>query len=69
MDKFITGSNHDIHTAQPRYALELDGRPNRWTYEQTHDEFQEFDEYYYTQDYENYVNNYDDWKLVEKKRK
>ena len=69
MDKFITGSNHDIHTAQPRYALELDGRPNRWTKEQTSEEFSIFDNNYYKTEYQEFVNNFDDWKLVEKKKK
>ena len=72
LDEFIVGENHDVNTAQPRYALELDGRPNRWTKTQTVKEFQEFskayDEIVDDELLRKMVNNYDDWKLVENKK-
>lgn len=69
IDDFIIGRNHDVETAQEKFALELDGRPNRWTKEQTIEEFAIFDDNYYKTEYQEFVNNYDDWQLVEKKKK
>ena len=69
IDDFIIGRNHDVETAQEKFALELDGRPNRWTKEQTSEEFAIFDDNYYKTEYQEFVNNFDDWKLVEKKKK
>ena len=66
--EFITGENHDVDTAQPKFALELDGRPNRWTKQQTSKEFEKFDTAYYKSDYENMVNYFDDCHLQEKKK-
>ena len=40
---------------------------NRWTKEQTIEEFSIFDNNYYKTEYQEFVNNFDDWKLVEKK--
>ncbi len=68
IDEFIVGENHDVPTAHPRYALELDGRANRWTNLQTSEEFNNFDTAYYKSEYQNMVNNYDDWHIVEKKK-
>ena len=68
IDDFIIGRNHDVETAQEKFALELDGRPNRWTKEQTSEEFSIFDNNYYKTEYQEFVNNFDDWKLVEKKK-
>ena len=69
IEEFVTGYNHDVETAQQKFALELDGRPNRWTKEQTSEEFSIFDNNYYKTEYQEFVNNYDDWQLVEKKKK
>ena len=68
IDDFIIGRNHDVETAQEKYALELDGRANRWTKQQTIEEFAIFDNNYYQTEYQNFVNNYDDWELDEKKK-
>tara|TARA_B100000902_G_scaffold123142_1_gene123162 strand:- start:5963 stop:6883 length:921 start_codon:yes stop_codon:yes gene_type:complete len=68
IDEFVTGYNHDVETAQQKFALELDGRPNRWIKNQTSEEFNAFDDKYYKTDYSEMVNNYDDWQLVEKKK-
>ena len=69
IEEYITGNNHDVGTGQPKFALELDGRANRWTKDQTSQEFSDFDTAYYKSQYQNMVNNYDDLKLVEKKKK
>ena len=68
IDDFIIGRNHDVETAQEKYALELDGRANRWTKQQTIEEFAIFDDNYYKSEYQDFVNNYDDWELDEKKK-
>jgi hypothetical protein len=68
IDDFIIGRNHDVETAQEKFALELDGRQNRWTKQQTIEEFAIFDDNYYKTEYQEFVNNYDDWQLVEKKK-
>ena len=71
LEEFIIGNNHDVPTAQPRFALELDGRENRFTKEQTVDGFWTFSDAYDDADVEdirNMVNNYDDWQLIEGKK-
>ena len=68
INEFVSGTNHDVYTSQPKFALELDGRPNRWTKEQTNDKFHEFNDIYYATNFKDMVNNFDDWHLVEKKK-
>ena len=68
INEFVSGTNHDVYTSQPKFALELDGRPNRWTKEQTNDDFHEFNDIYYATNFKDMVNNFDDWHLVEKKK-
>ena len=62
------GGQHGADKYVKKYALELDGRANRWTKQQTIEEFAIFDNNYYQTEYQNFVNNYDDWELDEKKK-
>lgn len=67
IEEFVVGNNHDVPTAQPKFALELDGRPNRWTKEQTSKDFDEFHDVYYEVDYSEMVNNYESMTEIKKK--
>mgnify|MGYP005646221507 CR=1 FL=1 len=69
ISEFVVGPNHNNELSQPKYALELDGRQNRWTKKQTSEEFDKFNDAYYKADFSDMVNWYDNWKLVENKKK
>ena len=77
IEGFHTGQNHDVYTAAAAYALDLDGRVNRW---ETRDseaqpdtdkmrKFTEFNDIYYKSDYGSMVNNYEHFELLKKRRK
>ncbi len=76
---FHTGRNHDVSTAAASYALDLDGRTNRWVKDEDMTEkkelFVEFGENYYGGNHSRLrqlpsgelVNNYDHFELVERR--
>ncbi len=87
IDGFRTGVSHDVdvpmNNNNSRFALDLDGRENRFSNGRVQLDFktgeemrsssqkqvamQEFSDNYYNSDYGKYVNNYDHMELVEKK--
>jgi len=77
IEGFHSGQNHDLHTAPAAYALDLDGRTNRWETRGDDEQpdtdkmrkFTDFNDTYYKSDYGSMVNDYEHFELVKKRRK
>jgi hypothetical protein len=76
IEGFYSGHNHNIKTGHSSMALDLDGRTNRWesggdeNKEETEKKklFRKFNDMYYKSNYGEFVNDFDHFELVKKRK-